>query len=190
VPPVGRHIALPHHAIRTGAIDPPVRDRCREARGRTTGRLLLSFSVCAAVVALAGWMMAGSGVVIVERTGISAGIVGGLFIAVATSLPELVVAVTAIRAGALTLAVDDIVGGNASDTLFVAISDIFYRDGPIYAAISDPERIWLGSAMLMNSVLLMGLMYRERRGIANIGMESAVILVIYIVTVGYLATGA
>ena len=100
------------------------------------------------------------------------------------------VAVTAIRAGALTLAVGDIVGGNAFDTLFLAISDIFYRDGLIYAAISDPERIWLGSAMLMNSVLLMGLMYRERRGIANIGMESAMILVIYIATVGYLATGA
>jgi len=100
------------------------------------------------------------------------------------------VAVTAIRAGELTLAVGDIVGGNAFDTLFLAISDIFYRDGPIYAAISDRERIWLGSAMLMNSVLLMGLMYRERRGIANIGMESAMILVIYIATVGYLATGA
>lgn len=174
------------------------RGTVREAKPRrergsgthSTSRLLAAFAACAAVVALAGWMMAGSGMVIVERTGLSAGIVGGIFIAVATSLPELVVAVTAIRAGALTLAVGDIVGGNAFDTLFVAISDIFYRDGPIYSAIADTERIWLGSAMLMNSVLLMGLMYRERRGIANIGMESALILVVYVVTVGYLAVGA
>ena len=117
-------------------------------------------------------------------------VIGALLIGATTSLPELVVAVTAIRAGALTLAVGDIVGGNAFDTLFDANFDIFYRDGSIYAAIADTERVWLGSAMLMNSVLLMALMYRERRGLANIAMESTMILVIYIVTVGYLATGA
>ena len=130
--------------------------------------------------------MATSGMVIAQKTGLSAGIMGGIFIAVATSLPELVVAVTAIRMGALTLAVGDIVGGNAFDTLFIAVSDFFYRDGSIYAAIAQTEKIWLGSAMLMNSVLLMGLMYRERKGIANIGMESVLIAVIYLITIIYL----
>ena len=38
----------------------------------------------------------------------------------------------------------------------------------------------------MNTVLLMGLMYRERKGIANIGMESVLILVVYVGTVGLL----
>ena len=42
--------------------------------------------------------------------------------------------------------------------------------------------------MLMNCVLLMGLMYRERKGIGNIGMESALILLIYVVTVIYLGS--
>jgi cation:H+ antiporter len=150
-------------------------------------RLFVYFSVCAGVVGLSGWIMATSGMSIAQQTGLSSGIVGGIFIAVATSLPELVVAVTAIRLGALTLAVGDIVGGNAFDTLFIAVSDSFYREGSIYAAIADTEKIWLGSAMLMNCVLLMGLMYRERKGIANIGMESLLIAVIYVVTVTYLA---
>ena len=149
-------------------------------------RLYLDFALCAAIVALAGWIIAGAGTVIAERTGLSSGLVGGIFIAVTTSLPELVVAVTAIRTGALTLAVGDIVGGNAFDTLFVAVSDFFYREGPIYTDIASTEKIWLAAAMLMNAVLLMGLMYRQRRGIANIGMESALILVIYVSTVIYL----
>jgi len=123
----------------------------------------------------------------VEQTGLSAGLMGGIFMAVSTSLPELVVAVTAIRMGALTLAVGDIIGGNAFDTLFVAISDFFYRGGSIYTAIMDTERVWLAAAMIMNAVLLMGLMYRERKGIANIGMESLLILLIYLGTVAYLA---
>jgi cation:H+ antiporter len=158
-----------------------------DGRPRLAGtRLFIYFAVCAGAVALSGWIMATSGMVIAQKTGLSAGIMGGIFIAVATSLPELVVAVTAIRMGALTLAVGDIVGGNAFDTLFIAVSDFFYRDGSIYAAIAHTEKIWLGSAMLMNSVLLMGLMYRERKGIANIGMESVLIAVIYLITIIYL----
>lgn len=171
-----------------GTIGESTRHPKDERASMTGAKLFLYFAVCASVVSAAGWIMATSGMVIAQTTGISAGIMGGIFIAVATSLPELVVAVTAVRLGALTLAVGDIVGGNAFDTLFIAVSDAFYREGSIYAAIAQTEKIWLGSAMLMNSVLLMGLMYRERKGIANIGMESAVIAVIYLLTILYLAS--
>ncbi len=157
----------------------------RVPRGETA-RLLVRFLLCSVVVGVAGWLIAGAGMAIVEKTGFSSGIMGGIFIAVSTSLPELVVAITAIRLGSLTLAVGDIVGGNAFDTLFVAVSDLFYRKGSIYTAIAEPERIWLASAMLMNTALLMGLMYRERKGIANIGLESVLILMIYAGTVGLL----
>ncbi|TDG11852.1 sodium:calcium antiporter [Seongchinamella unica] len=157
---------------------------------RDLSQLVLRFALCAAAVGIAGWVIASCGIVLVERTGLSAGIMGGVFIAVTTSLPELVVAVTAIRMGALTLAVGDIVGGNAFDTLFVAVSDFFYREGSIFLAIDTTERVWLGSAMLMNTVLLMGLMYRERRGIGNIGMESVLILLVYIGTVLFLGSQA
>ncbi len=170
-----------------GTVRESAHNRHERSAGQSNLKLFINFGVCALAVAVAGWLIAGSGMAIVEQTGWSAGIVGGIFIAVATSLPELVVAVTAIRLGALTLAVGDIVGGNAFDTLFIAVSDFFYREGSIYAAITDTEKLWLGSAMLMNSVLLMGLMYRERKGIANIGLESVMILVIYVVTVIYLS---
>ncbi len=155
-------------------------------QGRSKSALFVDFAVCAAAVAFSGWMIASAGMVVAERTGFSDGIVGGIFIAVITSLPELVIAITAIRMGALTLAVGDIVGGNAFDTLFIAVSDVFYRQGPIYAGIDPAEKVWLGSAMLMNAVLLMGLMYRQRKGFANIGMESVVILLVYVGTVLYL----
>lgn len=150
-------------------------------------RLFLDFAGCAAMVGIAGWLAATTGLVLVQQTGISAGIMGGVFIAILTSLPELVVAVTAVRMGALSLAVGDIIGGNAFDTLFVAVADVFYHDGPIYLAVAAAERIWLGACLLMIAVLLVGLMYRERRGIGNIGLESLLILLIYLFTVGLLA---
>ena len=155
-------------------------------RGRRKN-LFLEFGFCALVVGIAGWLAATSGIVLVQQTGISAGIMGGIFIAIATSLPELVVAVTAIRLGALALAVGDIIGGNAFDTLFVAVADLFYRQGSIYLAVEIAEKVWLGAAMLMTSVLLVGLMYRERKGFANIGLESLLIFLVYALTVLVLA---
>ena len=37
-------------------------------------------------------------------------------------------------------------------------------------------------AILMTTILVMGLLGREKRGIANIGLESFLILVLYIAT--------
>lgn len=133
----------------------------------------------AAVVALAGWSLAQLAIPLGERTGLSQGVVGGVLTAVSTSIPELVVAITAVRTGALNLAVGDIVGGNAFDTLFIAAADLAYREGSIYAAISSAEQFWLANSMVMTGVLLMGLIYRERHGPGNIGLESVVLLVLY-----------
>jgi cation:H+ antiporter len=140
----------------------------------------LRFIGYATPVALAGWSLAQLAIPLGEKTGLSDGVVGGIFTAVSTSVPELVVAITAVRMGALNLAVGDIIGGNAFDTLFVAASDIAYRQGPIYAAVSSAERFWLAISMTMTSVLLMGLIYRERHGPGNIGLESVILLALYV----------
>ena len=113
---------------------------------RGPGQLWFQFIICAAVVSMAGWTLAQTGMQISKQTGLSEGIIGGVFTAVSTSLPELVIAITAVRLKSLTLAVGDIIGGNAFDTLFIAISDIAYRDGSIYADISNTELTWLGIA--------------------------------------------
>ena len=67
----------------------------------------------------------------------SGSLVGGLFTSVVTSLPELVTVLAAVRVGALTLAVGDIVGGNTFDVLFLAAADLAYTEGSLYAAIDQ-----------------------------------------------------
>lgn len=147
--------------------------------GRHLWKLWIRFTCYGTIVALAGWTLAQLAIPLGEKAGLPHGIVGGIFTAVSTSIPELVVAITAVRMGALNLAVGDIIGGNAFDTLFIAASDIAYREGPIYADVSSTEQFWLANSMLMTSVLLMGLIYRERHGPGNIGLESVVLLVLY-----------
>lgn len=142
-------------------------------------RLWLTFALLALVLAGAGYVVAHTGMSMVERTGISESIVGGLFTAVATSLPELVTAVAAVRQGALTLAVGVVIGGNAFDVLFMAFADVAYREGSIYHAITDRQLFILALTELLTGILLLGLLRREQSGFANIGFESVLVLVIY-----------
>jgi len=140
----------------------------------------LSFAALALGVAVVGYLVAGSGITIARLTGLSESIVGGLLTAVATSLPELVTSIAAVRQGALTLAVGTIIGGNTFDVLFVAFSDIAYRPGSIYHAIDREPLFVISLAIVLTGILLLGLLHREKHGIGNIGFESALILVLYL----------
>jgi len=143
---------------------------------------LLTWFVLASVIVLtSGSLVAITTGRIGDQTGIDASIMGGLFSAVATSLPELVTTVAAVRRGALTLAVSDIVGGNFFDVLFVCAADIAFLRGSLYhaAGVGEREVFIIALTILMNVVLLMGLIYRQKRGVGNIGFESVCILLLY-----------
>ncbi len=155
-------------------------------RERATSMDWLIFLSLAAVVAVAGWAIAECGIAISEHVGLEESIVGGLFTSVSTSLPELVIAVTAVRRGALTLAVGDILGGNSFDVLFLSVSDALYLEGSLFAALGVDDLLWTAVSILLAGVLMMGLLRRERFGIGNIGFESALVLVIYATAVASL----
>lgn len=147
--------------------------------GASTASLLLRFVLLVAVLGISGYVVARSGVEISARSGLSESFVGAFLTATATSMPELVTTIAAVRRGALTLAVGGIVGGNTFDVLFLVFADAAYQDGSIYHAVSDGEYFLFVWAMLMTSTLLAGLLRREKRGIGGIGFESAGLVLIY-----------
>ena len=144
-----------------------------------TSLLILRFLGLMLLLGVAGYTIAQVGSALTDRLGLSASLVGALMTAVVTSLPELVTTIAAVRRGALQLAVGGIIGGNTFDTLFLTISDIGYREGSVFHAIQRADLFWLSVAMLMTSVLLLGMLYREKRGPGNIGVESVAMLLIY-----------
>ncbi|MBT0961568.1 sodium:calcium antiporter [Denitromonas iodatirespirans] len=176
-----RPMWLPEQTEETRSETPRVR-----LRFAGMSRLWTEFALLAGMVGTAGWALAGSGIALARQTGINESAVGGVFTAVTTSLPELVTAIAAVRQGALTLAVGDIIGGNVFDTLFVAVSDLFYREGSILHAVSERQVFLVSVAILQAGVLLMGLLHREKRGFANIGFESVFVLAAYVATVVFM----
>jgi cation:H+ antiporter len=154
-----------------------------------TLRLWLAFLRSVAVIGVAGWLVGISGIALVGHTGLSETVVGSLFTAISTSLPELVTSVAAVRQGALTLAVGGIIGGNTFDVLFLSFSDVAYREGSIYHAIGPEPMFLISLTILLTAILLLGLIRRERRGVANIGFESVGVLVFYLIGIGVLVFG-
>ena len=145
--------------------------------------LWLAFGGAALVVCVAGWGVVQAGEVLAVRTGLSESLVGGLLVAVITSLPELVTSVAAVRQGALTLAVGGVLGGNAFDTLFAAMADVAYREGSLFHAVSPREAALAAFTVLMGAILLLGLLHRQRTGPGRIGWESGLVLILYLLAV-------
>lgn len=145
-------------------------------------RLSLGVVGTGLVTALAGAAIEESAENLVVLTGIPEAVVGGLLLAGATSLPELVTSVSAVREGALTLAVSDIVGGNFFDVLFVAAADVAFIGGSLYHApgVGDREVFLVALTILLNLVLLGGLLHRQEGGPARIGVEGVLMIVLYL----------
>src|SRR5690606_12321679 len=123
-----------------------------------------TFLCAGGTVAFGGWVLSEAGSSLMHHMNLLESAVGGIIIAIATSLPELVTSVAAVRRGALTLAVGGIIGGNAFDVLMVGIADIAYRDGSVYHHIKQQDLALTAITLCMTCFLLLGLLLRQRRG--------------------------
>lgn len=141
--------------------------------------LVLRTVVYFIVLFAAGWFLARLAPALAARLGLDEGQVGALVTGVVTSLPELVTTISAVQQGALILAVSNILGGNAFDSLFVGVGDVLYRSGSIYGAMGLQEQVLVAVTTLMTGILMLGLVVRQKYGFANIGFESTGVLIVY-----------
>ena len=70
------------------------------------------FTICAIAIVSSGVWLAAIGEQVAEVTGLSQSFIGALLLAAATSLPEVVTAVAAVRLNAVDLAVSNVFGSN------------------------------------------------------------------------------
>ncbi|MFP4429319.1 MAG: sodium:calcium antiporter [Desulfovermiculus sp.] len=174
---------FPRHTRQT------VPDRPERHRHGDQVKAWFSFIGLAALTGIAGWVLMEAAKVVSDQTGLSETLIGGLFTALATSSPELITTIAAIRQGALTLAVSNIFGTNCFNILVVATADGGYPGGSIYHDMSPLQMIWGLISILMTAILLMGMVRRETYGIGRIGFESALILAVYAVALGIVVMG-
>ena len=113
--------------------------------------------------------------------------VGTLFVALATTLPEITVTLSALRIGALDLAISNLLGSNLFNLLIIAIGDVVYLKGPLLSFISPLHAMSAFSVVMMSGVAVIGLFYRPRtRVFKTVGWASLLLLSIYLVNAMFL----
>lgn len=161
-------------------------------RSMTLKAAVRGYLVAATVVVAAGSWMPFVGKTIAELMGWHQTLVGTLFVALATSLPELAVTISALRIGALDMAIADLLGSNLFDILILGIDDLVYLPGSLLRHVSALNTVTALSAMMMSGVAIVGLLYRDRsRLFRTVGWTSLVLVSVYLLnaTVLYLARG-
>lgn len=112
--------------------------------------------------------------------GWSTSFVGTMFVAAITSTPELVVTVSAIRIGAVDMAVGNLLGSNLFNMLVLALDDLAFVDGPLLAHVQPINANSAFAAAIMSGVVIAALQSRARRKFWRIpSLASLVLLAIY-----------
>lgn len=123
----------------------------------------LRFTLAALAIIGAGIWLAFIGDEIATTYSWSASFVGSLFLAVTTSMPELAVAIAAVRLGAIDMAMADILGANMLNIANLFIADLFYRQGPILSSVESDHLITAVVAIVMTLLVIVGIRFRQKR---------------------------
>ncbi|MDH6590496.1 cation:H+ antiporter [Variovorax sp. TBS-050B] len=102
--------------------------------------------------------------------------VGTLLVAFVTSMPELVVTLSALRLGAIDMAVANLLGSNLFNVAILAIDDIFYARDPILAAVSPIHLVSVMSAAAMSGVVVIALHTRPAGRVLRLASWSGLAL--------------
>ena len=115
---------------------------------------------CVFVIVGSGIWLPLVGVELARLMGWSDSFVGTLFIAMATSAPELATTLGALRIGAVDLAIGGLLGSNLFDVLIIALDDMAYGPGALYESVSSLHVLSALAASLMTGAVIVGLSCR------------------------------
>ena len=138
------------------------------------------YALAAIVIVVAGIWLPLVGVQLARIMGWSDSFVGTLFVALATSTPELATTLAAVRMGAIDLALGNILGSNLFDLLIVAMDDIAYVPGSIFQGVSTVHVVSVLCAALMNVAVIVALLRRPaRRVLRTMSWAGVALAVLY-----------
>ncbi|MFC1999500.1 sodium:calcium antiporter [Chloroflexota bacterium] len=133
-----------------------------ESEAISLRRVYVYFIIAAVFVIGAGTWLAYIGRDISTTMEWGESFVGSLFVAFSTSMPEISVSYAALRLGAIDMCVADIIGSNMFNMLIISVDDVFYRQGPVLAAVSENHAITGLIVLVMTGVVILGIASRTK----------------------------
>ena len=154
----------------------------RELDKVTLQGLALRFAAGSLVILVCGLVLTATASALAVQTGLGTSMLGVTLLALSTSLPEVTTTFAAVRLGAYTMAISNIFGSNLLMVALVLPADLAFRGGPVLDAIDKTTTLALVSGLAVTTIFLAGLLIRSRRQVAGMGIDSALVLGGYILT--------
>jgi len=152
----------------------------------TMKNALINYSANAVIVIIAAAFLPSIGKGIAVQTGLGATFVGNIFIALSTSLPEVVVSIAAVKIDAIDLAVGNLFGSNIFNIFILTIDDMLFIKGPILS-FTDTSHIFSAiSAIIMTTIAIIGMTYRAEKKKLFLAWDSIGIVVVYMINLMFL----
>ncbi len=149
----------------------------------STARAAWIFAASALATLVAGVVVERAGDAAASQIGLSGVLFGATVLALATSLPEISTGLQAVRQGDDRLAISDIFGGNAFLPVLFLVSTLI--SGRSVLPRANASDIYLTAlAALLTLVYVVGLLFRPQRRIAGLGLDSFVVVLLYLVGIG------
>lgn len=161
-----------------------------EKAAPSTTRTIIVFALAALATLIAGTTLERAGDGLADAIGMSGILFGATVLAAATSLPELSTGLESMKLKDYQLAVSDILGGNAFLPVLFLLATLV--SGKAVLPNASAADLYLAAlAVVLTSVYLAGLIFRPRRRILGIGIDSLVVLFLYLIgTAGLFAVAA
>ena len=150
-----------------------------EAKKSSTVVAAIVFALAATATLVAGVALQQTSETIAKQLGMTGVVFGATILAAVTALPEISTGLAAVRLGDYKLAISDIFGGNA----FLPVIFLFATlvSGKAVLPQAQKSDMYLtGLGILLTAVYIYGLIFRPRRQIARMGIDSLIVLVLYV----------
>ncbi len=135
------------------------------------------FLTAAAVLLVAGSRLAEAAGRLADETGLGGTFVGTTLVALSTSLPELVAAITAVRLGALDLAIGNTFGSNAFNMILFVPLDACHA-GPLFAVVSQVHVVTALAVIAATAIAVLGQLYHVERRIPVCEPDAVLMLLV------------
>jgi len=145
------------------------------------------YALAATAVVLAGSWLPFVAKDIADLMGWGQSFVGTLLVAAVTSAPEVAVTISALRIGALDMAIANLLGSNLFDIVLLAVDDLLYTKGPLLAHVDASHALIAFTAVMMNALVTAGFIFRPQgRAVLGLTWVSLGLLMLYVLNLGIL----
>lgn len=132
-----------------------------------------------ALLFAAGYTLSQIGDALAEQLGLTSAIVGFALIGAATSLPELVTVLVALRLNRPEMAFGQVLGTNFINLSLLPLADLIFAGEPVINTLGVSEVVSALLGAVLIGIFMVGLLEHRNRTIFKMGVDSAAVLGVF-----------